>query len=78
MDAPTPIFENAVDSLTQGIASYLIRDESDTAITVMVHTAAQTKSAQRVLVLPHGVTKRVRDLLAKLDIRVLEYSWDHK
>ena len=29
---PTPIFENAVDSLTQGIASYLIRDESDTAI----------------------------------------------
>ncbi|MBI3050392.1 MAG: hypothetical protein HYY76_19010 [Acidobacteria bacterium] len=32
MDSPTPIFENAVDSLTQGIASYLIRDESETAI----------------------------------------------
>jgi hypothetical protein len=45
---------------------------------LMVHAAAQKKSAHCVLVLPRGVTKRVRDLLAKLDIDVIEYSWDHK
>jgi hypothetical protein len=42
---------------------------------LMLHSAAQTKRPERVLVLPRGLNQHVRSLLAQLQISVLEYRW---
>lgn len=54
MNASTAIFDNAVDSLAQGVASYLIRDESDTAI------------KQAILAVYHSIELFLKEALARV------------